>query len=282
LFSAERINFMTDYSDSTMFNNTYSITAHEVAHQWWANKLAPLSVPGRPFLTESLAKYTEHMVTEKRFGKLYLGKYLQTDNGLYFGMRNGGGTPELPLYQTTDQDFVYYQKGGLALYAVKEELGEEQMSRALQRLINAHAFPNKKAAASDLINELYATATPVQVNYIDDFLKKVIVYDNKLQVISCEPLPNGRFEIKLQVNIIKKDQNGQIITPSDAVTLAVFNEPADAWNNQTQPAYLQRHHFSKAVTQLTIVVDKKPAAVAIDPYGYLLDEDLADNVQQVK
>jgi hypothetical protein len=39
--------------------------------------------------------------------------------------------------------------------------------------------------------------------------------------------------------------------------------------------------FTKAVTTLTIIVDKKPAVVAIDPMGYLLDEDLEDNIREV-
>jgi hypothetical protein len=283
LFSAEKINFMSDYRDSTKFNNTYAITAHEVGHQWWANKLAPLPAPGRAFLTESLAKYTEFMAVEKRFGKMYLRNLLQTDNQLYFSMRNMG-EQELPLSQT-DQPFVYYQKGGLALYAIKEELGEGPFREALQRLVDKHAFPRLKATPANLLNELYQEATPVQVKHIDDYVKKVIVYDTRLQLISCKPLSNGQFSLTLQVNITKIDQTGaqpQILIPDDSISIAVFDQSMDLWDRHTQPVYLQQQSFSKAVSVITITVNKKPAVVAIDPWGYLLDENQQDNVQEVK
>lgn len=284
LFSAEKINFMSDYRDSTKFNNTYAVTAHETGHQWWANKLAPLSAPGKAFLTESLAKYTEIMAVEKRFGKMYLREYLQTDNKLYFGMRHLRGEQELPLSQSIDQTFVYYQKGGLTLYAIKEALGEDRFSQSLQRLIAQHAFPHAKAATADLLNELHAAATPEQTSYIDGHLNKVIVYDTRLKIIACEPLAGGRFKLQLQVNILKTDQTGttpQSLVPADSITLAVFDQPVGMWNKQTRPVYWQQHFFSKAVTTLTIIVDKKPAVVAIDPLGYLLDEDLEDNIREV-
>ena len=56
VFSAERLNFLSNYSDSNAVNQAYAITAHEVAHQWWANQLNPAHVAGRAMLTESLAK----------------------------------------------------------------------------------------------------------------------------------------------------------------------------------------------------------------------------------
>jgi ABC-2 type transport system permease protein len=284
LFSAERINFMSNYTDSNRFNNTYTITAHEIGHQWWANKLSPLPVAGRPVLTESLAKFTEFMVAEKRFGKLRLRKALLADNNLYFALRTGDGEDESPLYQA-DQTFVYYQKGGLALYAIKEELGEERMDQALQRLISKHAFPHTKASTTDLLNELYQEATPAQVKYIDDWMKKVIVYDNSMQVMDCHQLPNGKFSLQLQVNIGKTDQTGgkqQTLTPGDNITIAVFDQRADNWNKHTQPIYLQKHLFSKATTSITIITDKKPATVILDPWGYLPDPNQQDNIQPVK
>ncbi|RZL61691.1 MAG: hypothetical protein EOO93_12540, partial [Pedobacter sp.] len=46
VFNAERINYLTDYSNPNLVNQSYAITAHEVAHQWWANMLASADTMG--------------------------------------------------------------------------------------------------------------------------------------------------------------------------------------------------------------------------------------------
>lgn len=278
LFSAERISFMSDFRDSSRFNQAYAVTAHETAHQWWANKLSPLPAAGDAMLTESLAKYTEDILVEKRFGKGYLRNYLCTDNQLYFAL--SGGEKELPLVSVAGQPFVHYQKGGLAFYAIKELLGEDRLNQCLQQLLARHAAPRLRATAADLLNELYKVATPAEVKFIDEQLKRVIVYDNRLQVISCAPLTNGQFAITLQVQVEKTDKTSgqaQSIAPADSITVAVFDKPTHQWNKITKPLYWQRHFFSKKQTVFTIVVGKKPAVVILDPLVHLRDADLEDN-----
>ncbi|QHV96895.1 hypothetical protein GJR95_18620 [Spirosoma endbachense] len=282
IFSAERINFLSDFRNTDNVNFGYAIVAHEVSHQWWANKVAPVNGPGDGLLTESLAKYTEAMVVEKSFGKMLLRNYLQTDNGLYFSMRNSDGK-ELPLAQATDQPYVYYQKGGLVLYAIKETLGEANLNRALQRLIEKHAYPATKATPDDLIHELYQEATATQARRIDDLLKKVIVYSMKVTVVSCESLVNCQFRLTLRINMGKTEQgSNKPLLPDDAIDIALFDRKPEEWDQHLKPLYLQKHHFSNGETLLTLTINKKPQSVAIDPYGYMLDENQADNRQEVR
>lgn len=284
IFCKEKYNFMSDFSDTNRFNTTYATVAHEIAHQWWANRLAPRDAPGRAFLTESLAKYTEAIVSEKRFGKMHLRSYLQKDNALYFAMRALPGQPELPLMQTSDQPFVYYQKGGLALYALKELFGEAYMNAALRQLLAKHSTPHPKAMATDLYEELYQHASNSQVKQLEDQLKKVIVYDNKLKVLNCQLLPDGRFRLQVQVSISKTDQTQEavkVVVPDDEIAIGIFDTEPDNWTRSTQPIYLQKYHFTKTDTLVTIIVDKRPLAVAIDPHSYLLDENPTNNVQKV-
>lgn len=284
VFSAEKINFMSNLSDSSRFNNIYALTAHEVAHQWWANALAPLDAPGRAVLTESLAKYTEFMVTQKRYGRQYLRTLLQADNNLYFVFRNMTGEKELPLMQA-NEPYLYYQKGGLSLYAIQEMLGEEHMNASLQRLISKHGYPHTKATTTNLLAELSTGATADQAKRMGDLFKQVIVYDNKLRVIRCDSLPDGRFRLQVQVSIGKTneaDGKTQPLTPNEVFTLALYDIPADQWTRHTSPVYQEQHRFTQAVTNLTIVVNKKPALAVIDPYGYWLDADQGNNVAAIQ
>jgi hypothetical protein len=284
VFSAERINFMSNLTDSTRFNNIYALTAHEVGHQWWANALSPLDVPGRGVLTESLAKYTEFMTAEKRYGKYYLRKLLQADNNLYFALRNMTSEQELPLAQT-HQNFGYYQKGGLALYALKESLGEDSMNKALRQLLATNGYPHTKATTAQLIQQLQVVATPAQAKQVEEVFKQIIVYNNNVQVVRCDSLSNGQFKLQVKVHIEKADEAGgksRNLVPDDRISIALYDTPANQWNKYTQPLYMAPHHFTQASTLLTLVVNKKPVVVAVDPLGYLLDADQEDNLQPIK
>lgn len=280
LFGAERISFLTDFADSSRFNVVYATTAHEVGHQWWANALMPLAVPGAPCLTESLAKYTEAVTVEQRFGKMYLRRYLQSDSRIYFSTRNLSGVSELPLNRAVDQPYVYYQKGGLALYAIRETLGAERMARALRRLIGRHGYPHPKAAVASLTDELCKEATPAEKAYIREWFEKVIVYDNRLKLLSCEALPRGRYRVRVQVTIQKTDQSEgglQQLVPDGVIALAAFDKEEKAWDRHTQPFYLQKHAFSEKEMMVTLELDRKPRILALDPYICFLDKNMDDN-----
>nr|WP_295929526.1 M1 family aminopeptidase [uncultured Dyadobacter sp.] len=274
IFSQEKINFMGDFSDSRRFNHTYATTAHETAHQWWANRLSPVYGPGDALLTESLAKYTEAVVAEKRFGKMLLQQYLHTDNQLYFAFRGAAGTRELPLVQTYDQPFVHYQKGGLALYNLKEMLGETHVNQALQTLLRQHGYPNHKPLPADLVRVLARGATPAQVKVIEAHFNRVITYHNRVKALSCKSLPDGRFETVLQIHVRKLDEtdaHAQSVPVDDDLEVGVFNTQPAEWNQQTKPLYLRKHRFSKSETILRITTDRKPSFAVLDPMGYVLN-----------
>jgi ABC-2 type transport system permease protein len=281
IFSNEKYNFLVDASDTTRMNLIYATTAHEVAHQWWAYKIRPQTGAGDALLTESLAKYTEAMVTEKRQGKMRLRKYFQTDNDLYFSLRNISGQKELALNKTWEQPFVHYQKGGLAMYAIKEVLGEDRLNKALKRLTDNYAFPNKKPSTEDLIYELKQNTNPFEQSVIDQHLKKIIVYDNSIKILSSKAIGNGRFKLQLQVNVEKTDETNVIpkkLHPNDLIDIAIFGSEELSWNQATKPIYFQKHHFEKSQTVIEVVIDKAPKVVAVDPYGYLLDDNRKNNI----
>lgn len=281
IFSQERINFMGDFSDSRRCNHSYATTAHETAHQWWANRLSPVYGPGDALLTESLAKYTEAVVAEKRFGKMLLQQYLHTDNQLYFAFRGAAGAGELPLVQTYDQPFVHYQKGGLALYALKEMLGETHVNQALQTLLRQHGYPNGKPLPADLVRVLAQGATPEEAKVIDAHFNRVITYQNRIKALSCKPLPEGRFEITLQVSLHKIDETDghpRSLQVGDTLEIGIFEAHPTSWNQETRPLYWQKHRFSKQETVIRITTTRKPSYAVLDPMGYVLNANGDDGV----
>lgn len=282
LFSTEKFNFMADFRDSSIFNSTYATTAHEVAHQWWAQQLAPLPVPGRATLTESLAKYTEAVVVANRFGAVYLRPYFEKDNQYYFAMRTSTDE-EMPLAHTNGQSFVAYQKGGLSFYMLKEMLGQDKFEAALRQLLQQHGKGHTKAVVGDFTALLLEAAAPEQQQFIRQTLNEVASYNNTLQVLSCQQQPDGRYQLQVELTVNQQNRVGKQQQPAPPVLwlpLTVWAVPEDQWQKDTRPLVLQWVYIDKKTTRITLMTDQKPAVVAIDPYTYVLDEDLSDNIKK--
>lgn len=285
VFSKERLNFLADFRDPKRVNYAYATIAHEVAHQWWALQLKPVDGPGYQLLTESLAKYSEAMILQKRYGKKRIRPYFLGDKNFYFGFRNESKT-ELPLVITENQNFASYQKGGMVLYRIQEAMGEERFNRALRRLLAEHVRSGTRAKPEELLQALQQEATASQSRLIEESLRKVVTNELSIKIISCKSVENKRFVLQLEVTDTKTQQlaDGKLdaLPPDDDWEIAVFDQPKTEWNAATKPLYSQKHHFSKSRTILELTVDRKPKTVVIDPCGYALDENTGNNVQELK
>ncbi len=281
VFSAEKLNFLSNYSDPNKVDQSYAITSHEVSHQWWANKLNPADVAGRAMLTESFAKYTEAMLIERAFGKMYLKNYLQLDNQIYFANRNPG-EKEQAMAKAIDQGYVYYQKGGVNMYAVKEVIGEKELNNVLRKLVNSHENPNPKATTDDFMRLLNEVVPANQQKFIDDSFNQVVDYAINMKVLSCKLLKDGNYQVELQVNVgLNKQGINKALEPDMDIDIALFDLPKPLWDNTTKPIYLMKHRVNKFETRLTVIVNKKPKMAIADPYCYLLDANLEDNAQEI-
>lgn len=284
LFSAERINFMSNLHDTSRFNSVYAVTAHEVAHQWWANVLSPLEGPGRAVLTESLATYGEYMTVEKRFGAPYLRRLLQADNNLYFVLRGMDHEQELPLYRS-DKPYVYYQKGGLVLYGIRDMLGEDRVNEALRKLIGQYGNTATKGRPDDLLRLLNMGATPQQAAQTTAWFTGIVTYNNKINTVRCDSLPGGRFRLVVNIDHQSSLQGYEANRPkplSHLVSIGVYATPPEQWHSATRPLHQQHYLLTGNQQTITIEIAVRPAVVIIDPMQYLLDADLSDNIHMIK
>jgi ABC-type cobalamin/Fe3+-siderophores transport system ATPase subunit len=67
---SEAIGFIArvDPNDPDDIDYPYYVTAHEVAHQWWAHQVIGGNVQGATMLSETLAQYSALMVMKQKFG----------------------------------------------------------------------------------------------------------------------------------------------------------------------------------------------------------------------
>lgn len=283
IFQAERISFLSDYSDTNRINQSYAIAAHETAHQWWAVALEPAPVAGRKVLTESLAKYTENVVIRKHFGKMYLRNYFRDDNRFYSVYRSMTDD-EKAMDSAIGQPFVYYQKGGLVMYAIQETLGEQQFNAVLQQMIYRHGNGKVKATVTDLQNALIRVSSPGQASFINDQFSKIINWQLSCNNATVKALANGTFEVTVEINAKKLEgafHAAKETAINDSIEIAVFKDLPVHWSRKTKPVYIAKHLINAAKTKLRVIVDTKPVTIAADPYGYLPDDNPDDNTVSI-
>jgi hypothetical protein len=142
VFLTEDHGFLTDARDSAEFDLVTRRVAHEVAHMWWGNHVRPAGVKGAMTIVETLAKYGEQMVLRDRWGEAMLAPLLQVDADRYRTGVARSAEPERALYRATDQDFLYYGKGGVVMHALRDSIGGDLLNEALRQFAADHGGAN--------------------------------------------------------------------------------------------------------------------------------------------
>ena len=284
---SEEIGFLADIRDAGTIDVPYYVTAHEMAHQWWPYQAMPADVQGAGFLSETLSQYSAMLLMEQKYGKHQLRKYLKFELDKYLNGRGEDAEGELPLYRVEGQQYVFYRKGSLIMYALKDYVGEEAVNRALRRLIaNFGSNPERYALSTDLLGYFKEESGPEWRSMIEDFFEKITLYDLQMENSRVEEMADGRFKVFLDVKVAKyyADENG-------VETQAVFDLPVDIGIFLKDPdakdfgaddvLLLEKRQVKDGSSTIEIILDRKPTFVGIDPYSKLIDRDSDDNVRAV-
>jgi ABC-2 type transport system permease protein len=307
---SEAIGFIAkvDDEDDDSVDYPFSVTAHEVAHQWWAHQVIGADVRGATLLSESLSEYSSLKVLEKEYGAKQMRVFLKDALDKYLRGRRFERNKELPLMYNENQQYIHYNKGSLVLYALSDYLGEAQMNSILKSYVDRVAFQEPPYTTSVEFVNLLKEQTPDSLQYvITDMFETITLYDNKIVEANYVPLENGKYEVTFSANVLKyrttekgekefEDLDGDTISLSledqelkslpltDYIEVGVFGKSDDSIDGikKENVLYLKKHLISDIVNEFTIVVDELPVEVGIDPYNKLIDTNSGDNRMKVK
>ncbi len=285
---SEDIGFVADVSDPRELDLPYFVTAHEVAHQWWAHQVMAANVQGGSMLIETLAQYSALMVLQQKLGKHQVRRFLKHELDRYLSGRAVDAVGEQPLFLVEDQDYIYYRKGSLIMYALQDYVGEEVINRALNRMLEAHAYRSKPYAIStDLIAYLKQEAGVEFHALIKDLFQEITIYDLSLKQATVAEMVDGRFKVTLRVDAAKyyaDKQGNETKTPFDvAVDIGLFlRSPADSSFTDSDVIWLKKHPIDQDHSVIEIMVDQVPEFSGIDPYHKLIDRNSDDNLAAVE
>jgi aminopeptidase N len=264
------------------------VTAHEIAHQWWAHQVVPSDQQGATMLVESLAQYSALLVMEQMYGRDQVRRFLKYELDRYLRARGGEVVEELPLARVENQPYIHYQKGTLAMYWLREVVGEATVNRALQRLIQQHAFkPAPYPNTRDLLKLMREEAGPQHTQLIEDLFERITLYDMKARDATVSKRADGRYEVTFTVDGRKLYADGK-----GRETEAALDEPFDIGVFADEPGRkeftsdsvlaFERRPMRSGAQQVTLVVDRAPKFVGVDPYNKRIDRNSDDNLARVE
>ncbi|MFL5382276.1 MAG: ABC transporter permease/M1 family aminopeptidase, partial [Longimicrobiaceae bacterium] len=182
----------------------FFVTAHEVAHQWWGHQEAPADVQGAAMLSETLAEYTALMVMEKAYGREKIGRFLRYELSQYLEGRGGERRAEKPLTLVENQQYIHYNKGALAMYALRDYIGEQAVNGALRAFLAEWRFRGPPYPTSlDLMRHLRAAAPDSLKPVVEDLFSHVTLWENRVVTARSRPAGAGRWEVTLEVEAKK-------------------------------------------------------------------------------
>lgn len=289
---SEGIGFIADNRDPEDIDYAYYVTAHEVAHQWWAHQVIGGDMQGSTMLSETLAQYSALMVMKKTYGEDQIRRFLRFELDNYLGSRGADVLEEQPLMRVENQQYIHYRKGSLVMYLLQDVIGEAAVNRALARFLAAHAFKSAPyPRSSDLVALLREEAGPEHQDLITDLFEKITLYDLKAKKAVLTERADGLIDIAFEIEAKKLYADGKGVETeaplAEPIEVGVFlEEPGEAAFDASKVVLMERRTLASGAQTLRIEGLRLPQGkdgkrpilhVGVDPYSKRIDRDTSDN-----
>lgn len=283
---SEDIGFVADLRDKEKIDYVFYVTAHEIAHQWWAHQVIGANVQGSTMLSESLSQYSALMVMEKEYGAAKMRKFLKYELDRYLSSRAGELLEEQPLSLVENQQYIHYRKGALVFYALRDTIGEDTFNAVLKRFLEDKGYQQPPYTTTrEFLTYLREGTDPKFHPLIEDLFEKIVFFDNRAVEGSAVKREDGKYVVTLKLHSEKFEADGKgketAMPLRDAVDVGIFARPEGGKEDQETVLYLAKHTLTEPETTLEIVVDQKPYDAGIDPYNKWIDRDSEDNRKRV-
>jgi aminopeptidase N len=279
---SEALGFIQRIEKPDDIDMVFYVTAHELAHQWWGHQVVGSMTQGSNMMSESLAQYSALMIMEREYGRHQMQRFLKHELDGYLRGRGAEQRKEPPLGLVQREPYVWYQKGSLVMYALRDYMGEDKLNAALRKFIEENKYASGPYPDTLAFEKCLREAAPSDMKYlIGDMFDSITLYDNKAVSAKAIPLGGGKYRVELAVAAHKKRADGtgkETETPiDDWIDIGVLSRDENGW----KPLYLEKKRLSSNTEHFEIEVSGKPYKAGIDPYNKLIDRNPEDNLISV-
>ncbi|GMR13632.1 MAG: M1 family metallopeptidase [Gemmatimonadota bacterium] len=283
---SESFGFITRFDDEDEIDYVFYVTAHEVAHQWWAHQVIGGNMQGSTIMSETMSQYSALMVMEREYGPEKMRRFLEYELNSYLRGRGGELIEELPLLLVENQGYIHYRKGSLVTYALKDYVGEQTLNEAFARYVEAVKFQEPPYTTALEYLDFVREVVPEDRAYIiEDLFETITLYEYEATDATYEPTDDGRFRVLLTVDSKKFRADGEgtetEIPVDDWVDVAVFGERGDDDPPEGKVLFMEKRHVTDAESVFEFIVDEEPHKAGIDPFHKLVDRNPSNNMTNV-
>jgi len=279
---SEGLGFIMDIDKESDIDMAFYVTAHEVGHQWWGHQVCGANVQGSTMMVESMAQYTALMVMEHEYGSSKMEKFLKYEMDRYLRGRASENKRELPLVLNENQQYIHYQKGSLAFYALKDYIGENAVNKACSSFLKDYAFRDAPyPIANDFLDYLKKETPDTLLTTVGDLFERITLFNNKTTDATVKKNGNN-YTVDLKVECAKfysdtigREKNAAL---SEWIDIGVYAKNKEGKDSLI---YISKRYFNKPNQQFTINVGAKPSRAGIDPMHKLIDRDAEDNTKEI-
>ena len=280
IFYREGFALLKPEEDPRGVDIVYATVAHEVCHQWWGSQVSPAPIKGAALITESLAWYSAmEIIEEARGQKEFLG-IIEMARDDYFSPQERDANPLLEASQAS----IIYRKGPLALYALREYIGKEQVRLGLRNFFKKFSSGNGLPLPKDLYKELQSV-TPDSMQYLlNDLFATNTYWEFKTEKAVASQIPSGKWKVTMDVHARKYtvDKKGTQtdVEMNDWIQMGVYGLHGETKADKN--LYMQQHRIRSGEQRIEIEVTGKPDFAGIDPNCLLMDLENYNNVTKVE
>ena len=283
---SESIGFIANLNHPDDIDMVFYVVAHEMGHQWWAHQVVGANMQGATFLSETLAQYSALMVMQKEYGRDIMRKFLRYEMDRYLSSRGRERLKERPLLTVeANQGYVHYQKASVALFYLKEMIGEDKVDSALRQIVGRYAYaPPPYPTSWVLVNGLSAVTPPEDQYLLKDLFEDITIFSNRTLDATAHKRPDGKYDVTIQVQAqkFKADPKGNEteVPVDDWIDIGAFAKP-EKKQKYGKTLYRERVHITQKLSTYAFVVDELPDQAGVDPFLLLIDRIPDDNTKKV-
>ncbi|MES1223429.1 MAG: M1 family aminopeptidase, partial [Bacteroidota bacterium] len=286
---AESFGWVADFSNPNDFDYGYFVTAHELAHQWWGHQVTPNYTRGSNLISEALAEYTALILTERKYGRDNMKRFLKQELDNYLSGRANEAKKE-NTFINCNRAYEWYYKGSLILYGLRDLIGDTAVNTALHEFRDSFALKeNPPFPGSHDLYAFFKKHTPDSLQYyLSDTWEKITLYENKMATATSKSTGKDEYDITMQFSTKKvyADSTGKEspAVMNDYIDIGVFAAETTDKNGrrQTNPLYLKKYKLKPGIQTITVHVKGKPVKAGIDPYNKLIDRIPDDNTIEIE
>ena len=288
---SEDFGFVADFSKANSFNYAFTVTSHEVAHQWWGHIVTPSNTSGANIISETLAEYASLMTMKQEYGENGIKSFLKNSLDKYLSGRKFSFKPERALMDVETGQHIWYEKGSMIMYDLQDVIGENVINKGLKNFLEEFKYNHKGfyPTSENLYDAIYAVA-PDSLKYkVEDGFKEIVLYENRVMNAKTKTLANGTWETTFTVNSKKiyydnKGREDRIDDKKNLVDIGLFGEDVVNDDGVTikNPLYFKIKWLDPGDNTFTVTTDEKPLKAGIDPFNKLIDRNSDDNLKTVE